>query len=99
MSDLTLPTNLLKPVEAVTNAASDKIRETAEAFESTFLAQMMKPMFEGLSTEGPFRGGQAEATWRSFLVDEMAKKTVSAGGIGLAGAVMTEMLKMQEQAQ
>ena len=99
MSDLTLPTNLLKPVEAVTNAASDKIRETAEAFESTFLAQMMKPMFEGLSTEGPFRGGQAEATWRSSRADEMAKKPAGGGGIDVAAAVMTEMLKMQEQTQ
>ena len=99
MSDLTLPTNLLKPVETVANAASDKIRETAEAFESTVLAQMMKPMFEGLSTDGPFGGGHAEQTWRSFMVDEMAKKTVAAGGIGLAVSVMSEMLKMQEQSQ
>ena len=99
MSDLNLPANLLKPIEAVTAAASDKVRETAEAFEATFLAQMMKPMFEGLSTDGPFGGGSAEQTWRSFLVDEMAKKTVAAGGIGLASSVMSEMLKMQEQSQ
>ena len=78
---------------------SAPLRETAEAFEATFLAQMMKPMFEGLSTDGPFGGGSAEQTWRSFLVDEMAKKTVAAGGIGLASSVMSEMLKMQEQSQ
>ena len=68
----------------------------AEAFEASFLSQMLKPMFEGLSTDGLFGGGQGEATWRSFLLDEMAKKTVAAGGIGLAGPVMNEMLKMQE---
>ena len=36
--------------------------------------------------------------WRSFLLDAMAKQTVKAGGIGLADTVMSEMLKMQEQA-
>lgn len=73
-----------------------KMRETAEAFEASFLSQMLKPMFEGLDTEGTFGGGEAEATWRSFLVDAMAKQTAKAGGIGLADDVMAEMMKMQE---
>ncbi len=60
---------------------------------------MLKPMFEGLSTDGPFGGGEAEATWRSFLLDAMAKKTVQSGGIGLTDTVMAEMLKLQEQSQ
>jgi len=42
-------------------------------------------------------GGEGEATWRSFLIDAMAKQAVKAGGIGLADTVMSEMLKMQEQ--
>ena len=98
MSDLTIPTDLLRPAASVTNAVSDKVKETAEAFEASFISQMLKPMFEGLSTDGLFGGGQAEATWRSFMLDEMAKKTVSAGGIGLSSTVMSEMLKMQERA-
>lgn len=73
------------------------MRETAESFEASFLSQMLKPMFEGLQTDGPFGGGEGEATWRSFLIDAMAKQTVKAGGIGLADTVMSEMLKMQEQ--
>ena len=66
------------------------------AFEASFLSQMMKPMFEGLSTEAPFGGGEAEGTWRGFLVEAMAKQTVKAGGIGLADQVVAQMLKMQE---
>ena len=103
MIDLAPPPDLLKPIgqaaDRISGAAQDKIRQTAADFEATFLAQMMKPMFEGLSTDGPFGGGHAEQTWRSFMVDEMAKKTVAAGGIGLAVSVMGEMLKMQEQSQ
>ena len=75
----------------------EAMRRTAEAFEASFLSQMFKPMFEGLETDGAFGGGSSEATWRSFLLDAMAKQTVKAGGIGLTDTVMSEMLKMQEQ--
>ena len=78
-------------------AQTARMRRTAEDFETSFMSQMMKPMFEGLSTDGMFGGGEAEATWRSFLIDAMAKQTVKAGGIGLTDTVMAEMIKMQEQ--
>ena len=78
-------------------AENARMRETADNFEATFLAQMLKPMFEGLQTDGPFGGGSAEESWRSFLIDAMAKQTVKSGGIGLSDRVMSEMIKMQEQ--
>lgn len=84
---------------APTPAATARMRETAEAFEASFLSQMLKPMFEGLSTEAPFGGGEAEGTWRGFLVEAMAKQAVRGGGIGLADNVVAQMLKMQEQSQ
>ncbi len=99
MSDLSVPATLLQPVAerpVASPAAMARTRETAEAFEASFLSQMLKPMFEGLSTDGEFNGGQAEGTWRSFMIDAMAKQAVKAGGIGLSGVVMSEMLKMQE---
>ena len=97
MTDLTVSADLLRPTAAAPTVANrDKIQETAKAFEATFISQMLKPMFDGLSTDGLFGGGQAEGTWRSFMLDEMAKPTVAAGGIGLSGPVMSEMLKMQE---
>jgi Rod binding domain-containing protein len=77
-------------------APTARMRETAEAFEASFLSQMLKPMFEGLSTEAPFGGGEAEGAWRGFLVEAMAKQTVRAGGVGLADQVVAQMLKMQE---
>ena len=101
MNDLAVPATLLQPLAGrpvASQAATARTRETAEAFEASFLSQMLKPMFEGLSTDGPFGGGEAESTWRGFLVEAMAKQTVKAGGIGLADRVMSEMLKMQEQA-
>jgi Rod binding domain-containing protein len=97
MSDFPVDTALVRPlVAAARPGVTERMRETAEKFEATFLAQMMKPMFEGLSTEAPFGGGEAEGTWRSFMIEAMAKQTVKAGGIGLADQVVTQMLKMQE---
>lgn len=98
MSDLAVSPDLLAPAPARPQPTA-RMRETAEAFEASFLNQMLKPMFEGLSTDGPFGGGEAEATWRGFMIDAMAKQTVKAGGIGLADRVVSEMLKMQEQAR
>jgi Rod binding domain-containing protein len=96
MSDLTVSPDLLAGAPQHPQPTA-RMRETAQAFEASFLSQMLKPMFEGLSTDGPFGGGQAEETWRGFMIDAMAKQTVRAGGIGLADQVMSEMLRMQEQ--
>ena len=93
---VSISADLLRPV-AATPEPSARVRETAQKFEATFLAQMMKPMFEGLQTDGLGGGGEGEATWRSFLIDAMARQTVKAGGIGLADNVVSQMLKMQEQ--
>jgi Rod binding domain-containing protein len=73
------------------------IRRAAEEFEASFLAQMLQPMFEGLSTDGPLGGGQSESVFRSFLVDEYARGMARSGGLGIAQTVGNELLKMQEK--
>ncbi|GAA0635705.1 rod-binding protein [Brevundimonas lenta] len=97
MTDLTV-SPLTQPI-APKPAETARMRETANAFEASFLSQMLKPMFEGLQTDGMFGGGEAEGQWRSFMIDAMAKQTVKAGGIGLADQVVAQMLKMQEMGQ
>jgi Rod binding domain-containing protein len=52
-------------------------------------------MFEGVSTDGPFGGGQGEGAFRSFLMDAFAQQISKSGGIGVGAAVQREMLKMQ----
>jgi peptidoglycan hydrolase FlgJ len=71
-------------------------RRVGEEFEAMFLSQMLAPMFDQLSTDGPFGGGQAESMYRSFLVDSYAKSMAKAGGIGIASNVQREILKLQE---
>lgn len=91
---------LLRPVGGFNapskNTSPEQMRQIAQDFEASYLSQMLKPMFEGLSTEAPFGGGAGEEMWRGFLVEAMAKQTAKAGGVGLADRVMSHMLKAQE---
>ena len=99
MDALPVAANALNPLNPPLHRGQspEQMRKTAQDFEASFLSQMMKPMFEGLSTEAPFGGGAGEAAWRGFLVDAMAQQTVKAGGVGLADSVLAQMIKMQEQ--
>ena len=65
-------------------------------FETMCLSNLLSPMFEGLSTDGPFGGGQAEASMRSFYVDAIAKNMAQRGGIGISDMMQKQLLKLQE---
>ena len=73
-----------------------KIRETAQEFEAVFVAEMLRPMFDGIKTSEMFGGGNSEKVYRDMQVDEYGKAIAKAGGIGLADSIMREMIKMQE---
>lgn len=75
-----------------------QIKKAAQDYEATFVTQMLGQMFQGISTDGPFGGGQGEQMFRSLMLDEYGKKIASQGGIGLADAVTKELLKHQEAA-
>ncbi|MDB5450795.1 MAG: chemotaxis protein chel, partial [Phenylobacterium sp.] len=64
-------------------------------FEASFLSTMMQQMYQGVDTSAPFGGGPGEEMFRSLMTDAMANQMAKAGGIGIAGAVQQEMLKLQ----
>jgi Rod binding protein len=75
-----------------------QIKSKAQEFEGVFVAQMLGQMFEGISTDGPFGGGQGEQMFRSLMMDEYGKQIAKQGGIGIADSVSRELLKHQEAA-
>jgi Rod binding domain-containing protein len=89
------PSATPSPAPLATPEQRARIAQTAKAFEAQLVSLMLQPMFEGVSTSGPFGGGEAESTYRSFMLDAFGKQMAKAGGIGVAGPVMREMLKMQ----
>jgi flagellar protein FlgJ len=79
---------------ATSNASVAK--KAASQFESVFLSQFLGSMFEGISTDGPFGGGQGEAMFRSLMLDEYGKQIEARGGIGLSSAITRQLLHAQE---
>lgn len=88
--------NIMTP-HATANAAAAK--KAAKQFESVMVSQMLGSMFEGISTDGPFGGGEGEAMFRSLMLDEYGKQIVNQGGFGLSDAITKSLLKHQEHAQ
>lgn len=105
MSSMSLQTNTAL-IDAQSSASRpsrtndvERARKTAEEFEAVFLTQMLKPMFDGIKSEAPFGGGQAEKMWKSMQLDEYGKAIAKSGGIGISDAVFNELLKTQEIGQ
>ncbi|RME62271.1 MAG: chemotaxis protein chel [Alphaproteobacteria bacterium] len=72
------------------------VRETAQAFESLFIAQMMAPMFAGLDDDALFGGGPGQDIYRSMMVEQYGAIVAKRGGIGIADALERYLLTLQE---
>lgn len=80
-------------------AGRDKIRKTAQDFESVFLEQTFDRLVSGSEGDGPLgSSGTGGGVYRSMLVKEYAGEVVKSGGVGIADAVYKQMLKLQEGA-
>ena len=76
-------------------AVREKARTVAQEFESMFVSEMLRPVFEQIDTDGPFGGGQAEAAFRPLLVEQYSKSIADVGGVGVSDAIMSEILRIQ----
>ncbi|MEI9902709.1 MAG: rod-binding protein [Asticcacaulis sp.] len=81
---------------AMNHATKDKNAKLGLDFETMCLSNLLSPMFEGLSTDGPFGGGQGEAAVRSFYIDAMARNMARRGGIGISDMMQKQLIRMQE---
>ena len=73
------------------------LRHAAQEFEAIFLAQVLGTMTQGLGGDDLLGDGQGSFFYE-MLNDEIAKLISRSGGIGVADAVLREMLKAQEVA-
>ncbi len=88
----------LERLNNVSAKDKEEIEKTAEDFEAFFISRMMESMFEGISTDGMFGGGNAEKIYRSMLLDQYGKEMAKTGNIGVKDYVMRSILEMQEMA-
>ncbi len=84
------------PPQPTTAGDPAAARRAAEEFESFFVARMLDHMFDGVSTEAPFGGGNGERIWRSFMIEEYGGLIAKTGGLGIADAVERQLLRAQE---
>lgn len=71
------------------------VKETAEKFEAVFLGQMTQLMMESVEVGDEFSGGHGEQMFRGVLAEKLGTAMAASGGIGLAPAVMAQIIKMQ----
>ena len=75
---------------------TEEMRRVGREFESMFVSEMLKPMFEGLKTDDLGGGGVGEDTWRPMLIERYGEAITKTGGVGIADAVARELMRMQE---
>jgi flagellar protein FlgJ len=92
----TKPLAIAAPQPTANVAAAKK---AAQQFEGVFISEFLGNMFEGISTDGQFGGGQGEAMFRSLMLDEYGKQMSASGGFGLADAITKSLLAHQEVKQ
>jgi Rod binding domain-containing protein len=78
-------------------ARAAAVRHAAQEFEAIFLAQVLGTMTQGLGGDDLLGDGRGDA-FRDMLNEEVAKLISRSGGIGVADAILREMLKAQEMA-
>lgn len=78
--------------------AGKDMAATARDFEAVFIGQMTKIMMESAEPAEGFSGGHGEEIFRGVMAEELGKEIAKRGGIGLAPAVMDQMIKMQGSA-
>jgi Rod binding domain-containing protein len=71
------------------------LEAAAQDFEAVFLAQVLRSLAAGLRGEGPLGGSEADP-FQDLLADAYARLIARAGGIGIADAVMRELVRAQE---
>ena len=93
------PAAIHGPLAAAPNGpqATPAMRRAAEEFEGVFLAQVLRGLTQGLTGPGLLGNGEDDP-FAAMLQDEYGKLISRSGGVGVADAVLRELLKGQEAA-
>lgn len=90
-----LSTSHVTPEAGSAGPQHARAKEAAQEFEAVFLAQVLRGLGAGLRGEGPLGGGEADP-YRGMLTDAYARAIARAGGVGIADAVLRELVRAQE---
>ena len=94
--NLAAPAPLGAAAEAPRAPGPEAARHAAAEFEAIFIAQMLNTMTRDLAGDAWLGDGHDQAIFHDMLNEQVASLISRTGGIGVADAVMREMLKAQE---
>jgi Rod binding domain-containing protein len=98
-SDVASKANVAKQLSKSDEKMHEQLDVVAKDFESMFMTEMIKPMFEEINKPNEmFGGGKGEEIFNGFMMQEYGKLITETGGIGIADAVKQELIRMQETA-
>ena len=92
---LSAPSGGSGTVPAEQNPDDTRLREMAQALESTFLAEMLKSAGFGAARDA-LGGGMGEDQFTSFLRAEHAQALAARGGIGLAESLFQALKERRD---
>jgi len=69
-------------------------RKTARDFEAVFAGQIARLMLES-GDVGEFGGGHGEEMFRGVMAEQIGAEMARGSGLGLAPAVMNQILRLQ----
>jgi flagellar protein FlgJ len=78
---------------SMNEAQADK---ASKDFESMFVGQMLEQMFGDSIGDEAFGDSETSDVYKGMMMDEYGKQIERSGGIGIAGYVKRELLKLQE---
>jgi peptidoglycan hydrolase FlgJ len=79
-------------------ASIETLRGAAQEFQAVFLAQVLARINQGLGSGEDNGETVDQGIFHDMFNDEIAKLISRSGGVGVADAVLKEMLKAQEVA-
>ncbi len=77
------------------SAPEPRAQTTAREFEAVFIGQMAKLMMETVEIGDEFSGGHGEQMFRGVLAERLGEEIARRGGVGLAPAVLDQIIKLQ----
>lgn len=87
------------PQAETPSEAPPEIQRVGREFEAMFLTEMLRPMFQGLKTDELGGGGMGEEMFRPLLIERYADAIAQNGGVGIADAVVRELMRHQAAEQ
>ena len=89
------PAGSAPPAAPRPNAAA----ATAQAFEAVLIGQMTQLMMATTGEAGEFSGGHGEDMFRGILAERIGTEIARSGGLGLAPAIMQQIIELQGTAK